>query len=116
MMAMFAEELLLNIVQHLDFEQSFRLDINTAEEEEGKTARQHENHTRQQALYSLCLKSHQLRRLALPILYSCFAGTTTRHGLLSLELFHRTFSSELPFGDTCGSSRIDCRIIEVRAL
>lgn len=74
------EELLLLIISQLH---ALRLDKTQSEafkNKEKETDRQYENHYRRIALHSLCLTSRRLNRLAVPVLYSAFTGSTTRYG------------------------------------
>ncbi|KAI8940661.1 hypothetical protein NX059_001931 [Plenodomus lindquistii] len=65
-------------------------------------SRQSENQKRQRTLHSACLTSHRLRRIATPILYASFTGTSTWKGMEHLKLFHRTI-----FGcDTSATHRV----------
>ena len=74
------DELLLLIISQLH---ALRLDKTQSEafkHKEKETDRQYENHHRRIALHSLCLTSKILNRLAVPVLYSAFTGSTTRYG------------------------------------
>ncbi|KAF1833231.1 hypothetical protein BDW02DRAFT_470181, partial [Decorospora gaudefroyi] len=87
------DELLLEILRYLIAIRSFETQSTAFLNKREERARQCENRVRQLALYSLCFTSRNLRRVATPILYSSFTGSTTSHGLLILKLFHRTVSN-----------------------
>lgn len=86
------DEILLEVVHHLNAMRSFETQSEAFRHREAESGRQRENHIRQQTLYALCLVSHRLRYLSLPILYSSSIACATRHGYRSLQLLHRTFS------------------------
>jgi hypothetical protein len=93
------DELLLDIISSFACILSYEPQSSAFKDKEKEKARQCENGIRQRTLYSLCLTSQRLRRIAVPILYSSFHGSTTKHGSKLLQLFHRTISNS-----ECGSS------------
>lgn len=87
------DEILLDVIHFLEAIRSYETQSTAFKNKEAEKARQCENHIRQQALHALCLTSHRLRRLSLPILYSSSITCTTSSGLRSLQLLHRTITS-----------------------
>jgi hypothetical protein len=87
------DELLLEITSNLGCIPSYEPQSAAFKDKKKERARQCENGTKQRTLYSLCLTSQRLRRIAVPILYSSFHGSTTKHGSKLLQLFHRTISN-----------------------
>ncbi|KAF2854226.1 hypothetical protein T440DRAFT_270734 [Plenodomus tracheiphilus IPT5] len=59
----------------------------------GEGIRQGINQERQRTLHAICLTSRRLRRIATPILYAAFTGTSTWKGIEHLKSFHRTVSN-----------------------
>jgi hypothetical protein len=86
------DELLLEILLCLSTIRSYETQSWAFQNKQKESARQRENHTRQLALFNLCLTSQHLRRIATPILYASFTGSATWHGIEPLRLFHRTIS------------------------
>jgi hypothetical protein len=87
------DELLLETLQYLSCIPSRETQSSAFKNKTKEIARQCENSERRQALYSLCLTSQRLRRIALPLLYASFTSSTTWHGSKILRLFHRTILS-----------------------
>src|SRR5690349_18836900 len=84
------DELLSYIVLHLSTIRSHETQSTAFKQKDTEKRRQRENRLRQLSLHSLCLTSHHFNRVATPILYASFTGSTTRHGIVPLRLFRRT--------------------------
>lgn len=101
------EELLLQLVSYFCCITSQETQTAAFKNKQQEKGRQCENRTRQLSLHALCLMSHRLRRIATPILYASFTGSTTWYNFKLLQLFHRTISS--PVKSITGHIRLlDC--------
>jgi len=84
------DELVQEIITHLDAIRSYDTLFRYTEHQKNvaiEANRQSDNHIRRLALYSLCLTSRRLRRMATPILYASFIGTAAEHDTEPLQLF-----------------------------
>ncbi|KAI4678932.1 uncharacterized protein J4E88_006220 [Alternaria novae-zelandiae] len=84
------DELVQEIITHLDAIRSYDTLFRYTEHQKNvaiEANRQSDNHIRRLALYSLCLTSRCLRRMATPILYASFIGTAAEHGTEPLQFF-----------------------------
>ncbi|KAF2792858.1 hypothetical protein K505DRAFT_325870 [Melanomma pulvis-pyrius CBS 109.77] len=86
------DELLLQITECLHLIRSDQPQSQAFKSKEQERSRQRENHQRQKALYALCLTSRRLNRMAEPLLYSAFLGSSTWRGFRPIKLFHQTVS------------------------
>ena len=88
------DELVQEITTHLDTIRSYDTLFRYTKHQKDvaiEVNRQSDNHIRRLALYSLCLTSHCLKRMATPILYASFIGTAAEHGTEPLQLFRERF-------------------------
>ncbi|KAI4613307.1 uncharacterized protein J4E87_009954 [Alternaria ethzedia] len=84
------DELVQEIITHLDAIRSCDTLFRFTKHQKDvaiEANRQSDNHIRRLALYSLCLTSRCLKRMATPILYASFIGTAAEHGTKPLQLF-----------------------------
>jgi len=87
------DELILETVHYFNCIRSYETQGIALQRRWQEEERQRENRARQRALYSLCLTTRRLRRIAVSTLYASFTGSVSWYGMEPLRLFHRTISS-----------------------
>jgi hypothetical protein len=92
------EELILYMVCNLKAIRSEEPQSQAFKNPSRERARQRENRLRQATLHSLCLSCHKLCRIATPVLYSSFVGSTTLYGVRLLNVFFATLSTRQELG------------------
>jgi len=93
------DELILEVLLYLNTIRSSETQSTAFKQKEKEKARQRENRNRQRTLWSLCLTSRCLKRLATPFLYASFTGSATWYGIEPLRLFHKTITTTGVFPD-----------------